>query len=244
MKYKDINYNEFADKYSVHRNASERIINHILETLKGKEISTMLEIGCGTADHLFELKKHFQSRAFGFDRSIEMLNEGNIKNPGLELKKCDIMDRFDYENSLFDFIFSVNVIHYVSDLKHYFSEAYRVMDNGGTVLTVTTSTEEMKKDLQRYFPEFGKDSAKSQLIFEEIGKAMEYAGFKNLKITCTDQPFAVDDKFLLSIENKACAWTKMLSNECFESGLRRMREDSDNGDCIFNEHYVYIWGNK
>lgn len=244
MEYKDINYNGCADIYSTHRNASERAIKHIIENLQNKEISTMLEIGCGTADHLYELRKHFHNNAFGFDKSIKMLNEGNIKNPGLELKNFDAMNKFEYQNNFFDFAFSINVIHYISNLQHYFNETYRVLKDNGIVLTISASNEEMKKDLQKYFPEFGQNSVRSDLMFEEIKKAMKYAGFRDINTTYTNYAFNIDENFLMSIENKACAWTKLLSNECFESGFKQMREDVKNCDCKGNEYFVYIWGSK
>lgn len=244
MEYKNINYDEYADKYSAHRNASERVINHIIENLHDKKISNMLEIGCGTADHLYKLKSYFHNNAFGFDRSDQMLEEGMRKNPGLKLINSDIMDKFKYGDNFFDFAFSINVIHYISDLQHYFKEAYRVLNDQGIVLTITTSSEELKKSMLKYFPEVEKNTVKSEAMFESIKNEMKRAGFKDINVSYTNYTFAMDENYLMSIENKACAWTRLLSNECFESGVRLMKEDMENGNCEGNENFIYIWGNK
>jgi len=54
MNY-NIDYNNISKDYSIYRNASPAVVNHILERIKGKNIKKILEIGCGTADYLFAL---------------------------------------------------------------------------------------------------------------------------------------------------------------------------------------------
>lgn len=244
MGYNKINYNEYADKYSVYRSASDRAINHIIENLIGKDIFTMLEIGCGTADHLYELKNYFKSHAFGFDRSIEMLKQAETKNPGLNLVNSDIMSIFPYESDFFDFAFSINVIHYITDLQHYYNEVYRVLKSDGWALTISASTDEMKKYLLKYFCEFGQNAEKSESMFETIKQSMKLAGFKEIKVSYTNYTYKMTENHLMSIKNKACAWSRLLSEHCLQTGLKMMKEDIDKDQCEGNEYFVYIWGRK
>lgn len=78
-----IDYDEFAKDYSIHRNASKRVIMHIIGKLRDFNIGDFLEIGCGTADHLYALKRLMRKEAYGFDRPREMIREGRQKIPGL-----------------------------------------------------------------------------------------------------------------------------------------------------------------
>jgi ubiquinone/menaquinone biosynthesis C-methylase UbiE len=244
MEYNKINYNEYADKYSIYRNASERVVNHIIDNLTDEEISTMLEIGCGTADHLYELKNYFRNYAYGFDRSIEMLKQAGLKNPGLNLLNSDIMSKFPYESDFFDFAFSINVIHYIADLRHYYNEAHRVLKKNGLVLTISASTEEMKKYLLKYFSEFGQNSEKSESMFEMIKQSMKLAGFKDINVTYTNYTYKMTENHIMPLKNKAYAWTRLLSEQCLQNGLRKMKKDIEKDRCEGNEYYVYIWGRK
>jgi Methylase involved in ubiquinone/menaquinone biosynthesis len=245
MEYKNVNYDEYADKYSIYRNASPRAVSHILQKLNEKDIDRVLEIGSGTADHLYALAKGLRTiNAYGFDKSEKMILEGNIKNPGLNLIVADALTTFPYTNDSFDFAYSINVIHYMTDLLHYFREAYRVLKNDGIILTVTTSTDEMKKYLQKYFSEFGRDETKSDVFFEKIKSAMESAGFINMNVTSTNYQYKLSESDLGYIENKTVAWSRLLSQECYENGLALMREDAKNDKCEASEYFLYFWGLK
>lgn len=245
MGYLNINYNDYADKYSKYRNSSPRIIKHILEELSDRSIHRILEIGCGTADHLFDLARNYKTEsAYGFDKSGKMVREGNLKNPGLNLTVADALAKFPYKSDFFDFAYSVNVIHYITNLTHYFAEAYRVLKNNGVVLTVTTSTDEMKKYLLKYFPEFGQDETKSSILLNNIRCAMEGNGFKNINVSYTNFSYKMSVSDLAYIENKTAAWSRLLSQKCFEKGIVLMREDAKKGICDGSENFVYLWGSK
>lgn len=245
MEYKDINYDEYADMYSIYRNASQRAVSHILECLENKEHNSILEIGSGTADHLYALsKKLVTTYACGFDKSEKMINEGRLKNPGLNLTVADALSGFPYIDQSFDFAYSINVIHYINDLTYYFKEAYRVLKDNGIILTISTSTDEMKKYLLKYFSEFGRNQAKSEELFESIKTAMLSAGFKNINITSTDYHYKLSESDLGYIENKTAAWSRLLSQECFEKGLVLMKEDAKRNMCGASEYFLYFWGTK
>lgn len=245
MEYRNINYNEYADKYSIYRNASPRAVSHVVEKLNNKILNKVVEIGCGTADHLYALTKSLGiTTAYGFDKSEKMIQQGNDKNPGLNLIVGDALSTFPFSNDYFDFAYSINVIHYITDLFHYFREAYRVLNNNGIVLTITTSTDEMKKYLLKYFSEFGKDDIKSNELFDNIKLTMKSAGFKDINVTSTNFKFKLHESDLGFIENRTAAWSRLLSQECFEKGLALLKEDAKNDTCNVSEYFLYFWGTK
>jgi len=47
-----IDYDNISKNYSANRNASNTVVTHVLKKLKDKNISKILETGCGTADYL------------------------------------------------------------------------------------------------------------------------------------------------------------------------------------------------
>lgn len=244
MDYNKINYDEYADSYSLHRNASDRVISHIFDIIKNCHINKTLEVGCGTADHLYLLRKKLGFEGYGFDRSAEMLKEGMKKNPGLLLTTGDANQSFPYGPSIFDFVYSVNVIHYISNPKQYFNEAYRVMKESGIVLTVTANTDKMKESICKYFPEFESNNSRSSKFVDGITKSMKVSGFEKVHTTYTDYEHKLEAEDMEPIENKVFAWVRLLSDRCFENGVKLMKKDIEDGIAIGGENFIYIWGVK
>jgi len=240
-----INYGEIAKDYSIHRNASERVILHIIGKLRGFKIENFLEIGCGTADHLYALNQLMKKEASGFDQSSEMIREGREKNPGLNLKVGDAENKFPYENNYFDFAFSVKVIHYIRDMYHYFGESHRSLRDGGIILTVTDSEEDIRnRTMSKYFPESMEKDLKRFPSIERITNEMEKVGFRNIEITHIGCTYQLTEKDLMKFTNKIYSTIRLVSKDCFEKGISKMTEDVKKGRCEGKELYTYIWGVK
>lgn len=84
----------------------------------------------------------------------------------------------------------------------------------------------------KYFGEFGQDSKKSEFMFEAIKQNMNLAGFKDIKVTHTNYTYKMTENHLMSIKNKACAWTRLLSEHCLQNGLKMMKEAIDKVQCL------------
>jgi ubiquinone/menaquinone biosynthesis C-methylase UbiE len=244
MDYSMINYDEHANIYSQYRNESIRVISNIVSHTKETEIKNVLEIGCGTADHLYALKEMMKFDGYGFDRSNEMLKNASIKNPGLMLTNGDANDMFPYENSKFDLAYSINVIHYIDNLEQYFEESYRTLNDKGLMLTVTVSIDEMNGNISRYFPEFELSNSKSKGLVGRIAQVMSEVGFKDVHTTKSDYEYKMNEEDLKPFENRAFGWLKLLSDKGFSEGIELMRRDVSDGSCIGSENFTYIWGRK
>lgn len=244
MNYKKINYNEYATQYSLHRNASSRVVEHIMDRLEDYKISKVLEVGCGTADHLFVLKENIGFEAHGFDKSTEMMKAGQQKNPGLHLTEGDANNAFPYVEGTFDLVFSINVIHYIENLENYFKEAFRVADGHGVVLTIIANRDKMKKSMGKYFPEMNKDIQSTDSFIEQISSNMKNAGFEDIRITNTDYDYNMKEADLDAFKNKVFAWVRLLPQECYSQGISLMEEDFRQGKCLGSENFTYIWGFK
>lgn len=244
MNY-NIDYDDISKDYSIYRNASPAVVNHILENIKDKDIKKILEIGCGTANYLFALTQQLDSVSYGFDNSESMIKEANKKNPGLNLSINDLHSSFDYNNDFFDLVYSIDVIHYVKNLNHYFKEINRVLNKDGIVLTVTDSDEDLKnRTITKYFPESLEIEKKRYPGVNKIVENMENNGFKEIEITHTESEYQMDDKKFQKFKNKAFSSVRLLSEESFEKGIKRIEEDMEKNECFVKELYTYIWGVK
>lgn len=244
MDYKKINYNEYAKQYSLHRTASSRVVEHVMDRLEDYKISKVLEVGCGTADHLFVLKENIGFEAHGFDKSTEMLKAGEQKNPGLHLAEGDANNTFPYEDGTFDLVFSINVIHYIENLENYFKEALRVTDEHGVVLTIIANRDKMKKSMGKYFSEMNHNIQSTDSFIEQISSNMKQAGFEDIRVTNTDYDYNMKATDLDAFKNKVFAWVRLLPEECYRQGIALMEEDVRQGKCLGSENFTYIWGFK
>ncbi len=241
----NIDYNHISADYSIYRNASSTVINHILEKIKSKNIKKILEIGCGTADYLYALTQQLKCDSCGFDNSGSMIDEANKKNPGLNLSVNDLHSVFDYNDDFFDLVYSIDVIHYVKDLNHYFKEIKRVLDKNGLVLTITDSEEDLEnRTITKYFPESLEIEKSRYPGVYKIVENMKSNDFKGIEITHSERECKMNDKVFQKFKNKAFSSIRLISDKSFEDGIKKIEKDMENNKCFVKELYTYIWGVK
>jgi ubiquinone/menaquinone biosynthesis C-methylase UbiE len=240
-----IEYNKIAKSYAKYRNASPRIVSHVMHELSGRQISRILEIGCGTADYLAVFSKEFNASGCGFDNSEQMLKEGDGKNPGLKLLYGEIEEKFPFNDNGFEFAYSIDVIHYVKNLKHYYDECFRILTADGVTVTVTDSDEDLhNRTMTKYFPESLRTELQRYHSLEKIITTMRESGFKDIHVTHTSHQVNMTEDAFSKYKNKAYSAIRLVSEKSFEKGIRTMKKDMQNGVCKINENYSYVWGKK
>jgi SAM-dependent methyltransferase len=143
-------YNELAEYYfsidSVSRNISDEIslLRSLLSNIKNPVI---LDLGCGTGEHLNALSK-YGIVCTGIDNSEEMLKVASLRFPGkIKFQHKDLVD-FDYYNQ-FDLIYSLfgsfNYIIEDEDIDKIFWNTWRSLKNGGIALFEIWHTEPILK---------------------------------------------------------------------------------------------------
>jgi SAM-dependent methyltransferase len=217
----NIDYNDISENYSIYRNASPTVVDHILEKIKNKNIKEILEIGCGTADYLYALTQQLKCNSYGFDNSENMISEANKKNPGLKLKINDLHKVFDYNDNFFDLVYSIDVVHYVKDLDD--------LEN---------------RTITKYFPESLEIEMKRYPGVNEIIENMKNSDFKGIEISHTEKEYKMDEKIFQKFKNKAFSAIRLISEESFEKGIKKVKKDMKNNKCLVKELYTYIWGVK
>jgi len=101
-------YNELAEYYFSIENNHRDIDNDISlirSLLHGEKNPSLLDLGCGTGEHLSRLSR-YGIKCTGLDRSEEMLKHAMLRFPHkIDFIKCNITD-FDYYNE-FDIVISL-----------------------------------------------------------------------------------------------------------------------------------------
>ena len=146
--------------------------------------------------------------------------------------------------SFFVLVFSVDVIHHLSDQAVYFQEAQRVLRPGGKVCTVTESEDLIRRRSLHtaYFPKTVEIDLARYPHMNELRQWMERAGFVNLFED--EAAFAYRHSDMQAFRDKAFSVLHLISEEALLRGIARMEQDlrSDPIPCVWR--YVMLWGTK
>ena len=241
-----MDYDTLASAYQRNRTASSAVVAELRATAGIAPDSDVLEVGCGTGNHLIALQRETGCRAQGLDRSTAMLDHARARaDKGAVLLRQGAAERLDLGDRSLDLIYSVDVIHHLDDRAAFFAEAYRCLRPGGRIATFTHSHEMIARGggiLRRYFPEtVAADLARYPAI-ESLRQAMAQSGFEDLvervvahAMTLTDsQPYA----------DKAFSGLHLITEESFERGLHALQADLAEGPIAATRRHLVLWGRK
>lgn len=135
-------YDGYAKKWSQYqgdknfsRNFLERPAMHSkFPDFKDKNV---LCIGSATGEECDYIKSLGAKRVVGIDISEGLINEAKQKFPDLEFYVMD-MEKLDFEENSFDYVFSSLTIHYVQDYKPTLKSLYKILKPQGRFLFSTT----------------------------------------------------------------------------------------------------------
>lgn len=99
----------------------------------------VLDVGCGTGDHLALVAQRVgpTGRGVGLDISLDMLALARAKLAGaasVGLVRCDLAQAIPVADSSFDAVISSNLVQELPDAAFAFAEARRVLRPGGVLL--------------------------------------------------------------------------------------------------------------
>lgn len=134
-------YESFVKKYidsqpsdPRHKYIDKPAMHRAVPDLNGKSV---LAIGCGDGTELNYLKYKGAKRVVGIDSSEYMVKASKVNAPGAEVYKMSV-NRLNFEEDSFDFVYSDLAVHYLSNIGKVFSNVYRVIKKNGLFLFSTT----------------------------------------------------------------------------------------------------------
>jgi ubiquinone/menaquinone biosynthesis C-methylase UbiE len=149
----DKNYYSVVDANIKYHNGHAKMYNKVTATgnykrteeifkkFENKKHGRMLDIGCGTGEHLDIAKKYF-SEIFGIDCSIEMLKLA--KNFSPNIVRADV-GNVPFRSNYFDFINCFSVLHHCYTQTPLLKEAFRLLKKSGILYTDNDSNKNFYK---------------------------------------------------------------------------------------------------
>ncbi|MCT2594017.1 methyltransferase domain-containing protein [Streptomyces sp. N2-109] len=238
-----VDYDQHAAEYARHRRPYSGLVEHLIEYAGLTSSSRVLEVGCGTANHLAGVQQETGSRAVGVDPSAEMLHAAADHPAELELLRGRA-EELDFPEESFDLIFSIDVIHHLPDPGPYFSRAFRALKPGGLLCTATDSEWIIRNrvPVARYFPATVDAELARYHPVPALAASQRAAGFSTEHERVLESFYELTDA--ASYSQKAFSVLHLISEQDFEEGLTALRADLEKGPIEANMRICALWSRK
>jgi ubiquinone/menaquinone biosynthesis C-methylase UbiE len=238
-----IDYDSLALEYAQHRRVQPQVLANLISIGRLDAVSRVLEVGCGTGNYTVALEKATACSCLGVEPSEQMLAQARTRTQTAHFH-LGRAEHLDFPVAFFDMVFSVDVIHHVSDYSMYFREVYRVLQRGGKMLTATDSEDIIRRrqPLSIYFPETIEIELRRYPCISELKGRMLQVGFRDLEETVVEFPYSLTD--IQIYRDKAFSCLHLISDDAFGRGIARMEQDLRDGSIPCVSRYLLLWGTK
>ena len=235
------NYDSLAQSYAPNRDINPTLFTRLITTVVLDESSTVLEVGCGTGNYIGKVAKVCGSRCWGIDPSMAMLAAAQERQPAAHFQRGS-GGALPFDSDCFDFVYSVDVIHHMTEIFAYFGEAQRVLKPGGWICTATDSADDIRgrRPLSTYFPETLPVELARYPTIEQLRIGMEESGFTNVELNDIQFSYPLTD--LEPYRQRAFSCLHLIDDPAFQRGIRRMEAELADGPLEGVSRYTLLWG--
>jgi ubiquinone/menaquinone biosynthesis C-methylase UbiE len=235
-----LDYDRLAADYARHRQVHPGVLRSLAAATVA---SRFLEVGCGTGNYLLALYDLTGRTGIGLDPSREMLGRARHRDGGAPLVRARA-ESMPFADGSFDLVFSVDVIHHISDRSGFFGEARRVLRRGGLCCTVTDSADDIRRrsPLSLYFPETVEMELVRYPAIEVLRQEIADAGLATLDTTFVELEYELTD--LSPYRDRAFSSLHLISAEAVARGVARMAADLARGPIAARSLYTLVWGRR
>lgn len=229
-----VNYNEISKVYDDVREGDVILINHFLQELPEGDNLRILDIGCGTGNYTDLFQKATQAKhcqVYGIEPSEGMIDKARQKNSQITFKQATAED-IPFGDNFFDFVFMTDVIHHIPDIGVMFAEIHRILKPQGKVCIFTQSPRQIEaRPIVQFFPGTVRVDQARYPDIEAILAAAQSGGLIALKkeILFEGDPVEIGASFLELARKKGYSMLHLLTEQEYQSGLRKLEEALQNG---------------
>jgi SAM-dependent methyltransferase len=239
-----LDYDDLATEYARHRRPYPGLVEHITEQAGLTAGSVVLEVGCGTANHLAAIRRGTGARCVGVDPSAEMLAEAGHNHPeDLELRR-GTAEELALPAGTVDLVLSVDMIHYIREPRRYFERAFAVLKPGGRVVTVTDSEWIIRNrmPITRYFPGIVEVELSRYHPVPALAGALALTGFGELSERVVESEYELSDAGRFRDKSYSCL--HLITDAEFAAGLAALEADLAEHPLTGSLRSVALWGRR
>jgi len=241
------NYDDYASEYTHTRHAFQWVLDPLTKEAESQtKGSTIVEIGCGTGNYIVALSKELPEYSYkAFDISEEMLIVAKARSDVIEFSSGNADVSFPYPANSIDFLFSVDVIHHIENLKTFFQEVGRTLKPEGLFILVTDSEENIRKrSLSKYFPDILEIELKRYPTIKVLNKIAKALGLELMEINKAEGLTDLDDNFVSKLARKCASSMRLIPDGKHKEGMERIREGQINGEKWISSYSVLKYKKK
>ncbi len=239
-----IDYDENAREYALHRRAYPGLVEYLASLLP--ENGVVAEIGCGTANHLRGVTELVPCTAVGLDPYVKMLEIAASSGARVKYVQGTASDLsvLGIAPGGADLIFSVDMVHYLSDPSVYAAEAWKYLKPGGYFCTATDSEWIIRNRLPmtKYFPGTIAIELARYHAIDALERILREAGYIKVdeRIFGEEGTLADASRF----RDKANSVLHLLPDDEFRGGLARLETDLTHGPVPSNNRTCLLTARK
>ncbi|NLT42517.1 MAG: class I SAM-dependent methyltransferase [Anaerolineae bacterium] len=235
-----MDYAPLAGGYARHRRPHPEVLRALEQRVKDSGAVRVLEVGCGAGAYVEALALSTRARPMGLDPSRQMLSQWS-ECPRSERVQARA-EAIPLSAASVDLVFTVDVIHHLSDPDAYFRDAHRVLRSGGWVCTVTDSEDiiRSRRPLSAYFPETIAIELARYPALSRLRALMRAAGFRDLQEGEVGVSYPMTD--IGPYRDRAYSALHLIGDEAFGRGLVRLAADLGRGPVQATSRYAMLWG--
>jgi ubiquinone/menaquinone biosynthesis C-methylase UbiE len=184
----------------------------------------VLDLGSGTGNIAFKLKKLSNTNIFCTDISFEMLKKAYDKS--LISICADANNHYlPFKNNSLDVIIGVYIIHHISNLKNLFMECHRILKNG-TLIFLTSSHNQIEyyhPISKQFFPSCVDIEKNRFPDIDQITQLLRSVGFDKIIIDeVVIEISKIDKDYLKKVKSKYVSTYYLIPKNEFDNGLKKI----------------------
>lgn len=238
-----VNYDQAAAEYAAHRQIHGGVFDVLGQRVRQEANARVLEVGCGTGNYVSALVARYDCTAWGLDPSAGMLARARTRPERVTWLQGSA-ERLGLADAAMDLVFSVDVIHHVTDRAAFYHKAARTLRAGGSICTVTDSKDIIRRReiLSGYFPETVDMELARYPRVAQVQDWMAAAGLGALEVVVVEAPYQITDA--QPYRDKAYSSLHLISEEAWRAGLARLERDLTQGPVPGMSRYACVWGRR
>jgi len=232
---KRVDCNKFAQKYNELRSVVPELVDRLIAECGLTHESNILDFGCGTGNYITAFKEKGYRNISGMDISEEMWKIAKNKTHKTIYGSISEID------DTFDFIFMVDVIHFVRDVDTLAKKLFYKLKPGGKIALVTKSQEQIETSpFNKYFPFLVDIQLTRYHPIDKLSEQFENAGFKFGSAIDFEEnpPRILNNDLLEKVRQKCFSVFWLLPDEIFDNGIKefeRTLTDTENNEIEEND---------
>lgn len=217
------------------------LLNRIKREIQSVDLNQgcLLDIGCGNAGYIKEIKQQLGLSVVGIDSALGMLEQASDCDDSMLLVNGSFNDNLPFKSGVFDGVISIDSIHFAKNLGRLFEEVNRVLSPGGLFIICTHTEDDLSRQtLGTFFPAAIDIEFPAAKRLRRIHAWAQRVGLRRVSQSQDILKFALDRSHVALFEKKCASVLHKISAFDFNRGMKTLRRAAATKRKVANHSYT------